>query len=364
MINLKVNNDFISEYSEILDLFNVECVDYDTLRAEPMKIYEDMDENEKNRILEYNKQVEYELDDFSSSLTNTGSYSIYTGRTKKSIIRPLTHTIPKFNRLVLENKNNTFVTCIDDIKREGIAPERIPVIMKSMSKQSAINEILSSRILNFYGCNTCFNFLIQNYKNNHNKSKSHDFACGSVDFISQKNKFYTFHELEFYFNDDIELIFKLLEYPFETIDHERLPDIKDKGELEKIKRDIVRSSIVRKVLLSDSDYDNRNTGLLFNPETNKYSYVDFDYELTLTYSNVIHRERNKELLKFAYMNYRDIYDDILEKTKYIYEAYYAGLINPNHIPDECIDPAIMLKKNIELYFKQNKEIQEECENQK
>jgi len=179
-----------------------------------------------------------------------------------------------FKELTSEkSKTDKFITYIDNIRQEGLSPKNVSVLNKSVwSEDSAVNEVIASRLMSFFGCPTVFNV---SYVEDGKKDQKKCYYVASVDCISENETFENFYRLVALSDDRVYTLWRRIE-SFLTIKFSDYPDF-DKR-LKGVEEDFFRSHIVREFVVGDYDSGSHNIGLLLNEKEKNFQIVNFDYE--------------------------------------------------------------------------------------
>lgn len=202
-------------------------------------------------------------------------------------------------------KNSNYITCFSNLHIEGICPEDISVLLKSSSARKIVHEVLSTQILEYFDCNVPFNFFIRT-------ENPHDNYLGSVDFISEYEKFSTLRDLNIMWTLDLNGILLQIEDYFKN---------NSKTNIQENKNQIIKTFLARICVLVDCDFDNYNCGFLINNQTNQVKFINFDFELALThlrlqeYTKIIY-----PIMLYSATEYPEIYEEFIFKVKDMYNV--------------------------------------------
>jgi len=286
--------------NKIVDLFQVERPTWDSLNLE---MYDEV------------------IEDYNNMLYGHAFKQFY--RCDSKVLKPLTQQL-------LSDKNSPYITQISKVvKEDGIIPEKVSVLIKYSDKKKVLKEVIATKILNYFGVKTPYNFYVQD------NQKPEGAYLGSVDLISEDEKFYTMADLEISFYENID-------WMFENIDTLNIQNNKrtyapmfsqtKKAKVyenkEKIKQDLVMSYLVRGVLLNDMDFTSANCGFLLNSKTDEIKIVDFDFELALSdirdYPDDLYRTNISYIMKNYPKIYRDFFNKVIEIISVIDEVEILG----------------------------------------
>ena len=173
--------------------------------------------------------------------------------------------------------------------------------------------MFASQILNYFGCNTAFNFFIttKNPKENY---------LGSIDFISDNEEFKTLKDLNLIWTCDLNGMLSQIN------DNKTFPQISQQNR-KNLKEQLIKSFLTRVCVLTDYDFDNYNCGILTNKETNNITFVNFDYELSLT-GNAQKKHINEVMLT-AFTDYPKMYREFIFKTTELFNVLNDVNLNNN-----------------------------------
>lgn len=240
--------------------------------------------------------------------------------------------------LIEELQNNPdcgYVTNANDVIKDGVVPQKLSAMIKqlrwdsdsyneSLSEELIINEVLSSQILNYFGCPTSYNTAVK-VKNEENMD---EFQLLSVDFVPFGTKFETFDEYSCRIIDSVEYtVENLRKQMFSMMG--KVPDENS----EKFVEDFVYSYLVRKYVINDHDFFHINAGVL-SDESLQMQYLNFDFEFCF-YSEFPNLRRGnikqvKEDLIYVEKNFPRVYDIFVKKLN-IFSHELKRLINNNEI---------------------------------
>jgi len=252
----------------------------------------------------------YDFDDIKERYDEQDTF--YEGhRVEKEFFRVDSKYFQPLIDELLNNPDCGYYTYANDVIKEGVVPEKLSCLLKQLKKSHysdnsphkklSVNEVLSSQILNYYGCPTTYNvpIVVNDCENNN------EYKILSVDFATEGKDFKTFDEFNANIwnntKDSLERIVLALD------DMGFTEDVKNK-----FMEDFVASHIVRTHILTDFDFSSKNAGMLGD------KYLNFDYELCFKeYDNVeraIKRSTLQSNLIFAKNNYPTIYVKLKQKT--------------------------------------------------
>ena len=214
-----------------------------------------------------------------------------------------------FKDLIEEIKKNPkcgYETSLNDLIRGGYTPKHISILQKEdNSLMSAPNsfklghfkDVCASRILNFLECPTSYETVME--------INRRSFSC-SVDFGKFGEDFYTVGSIfpihKNASHDLFEIVPQLVEKLSFFSSRKNIED-KDNSMFADFVSDYCYSRMVRKYILSDSDYGYHNVGLIHNLEKNSFRLAP-NFDLEWAFDFIDDRPtiftRNKELKNDLY----------------------------------------------------------------
>jgi len=242
------------------------------------------------------------------------------GHMNKRFVRVDTKALSKFVQELKNNPNCSYVSCANDVIKEGVIPEKISVMLKTGKgnfQRRMINnggsslefrESIASKLLNWLGCPTCYNFVI---------IEGASAYVASVDFISANEKFYSLEDFDMRWSYDLKKMFDDLNSIIDNFDfnsdEEKLINKKQ------VFDDFMYTLLIREALLSDGDYHTGNIGLLYDEKNKSLKFVNFDMEFLFLSPNPFYRLR--PAMSSIRKNYPDIYNKFLDKTRQLYADF-------------------------------------------
>ena len=264
-----------------------------------------------------------------------------TGRSEKIFLR--VENTP-FNHLVAEVQNNpdcSYVSYANKVIKDGVIPEKFSVLIKNEKHVSpdardlisySVSEVIASRVLNFYNCPTVYNVAATTEEDGEIQRK-----LISVDCISENEEFLTIVDLGLDpWSRGLEnIVFKLSEM--------LEPYSRDDKTKQKVIDDYILSYFVRKFILVDSDFDNRNVGILINRKDKHIKLVNFDLEFSCVFaaSNEYKDYVIQDILGYLKSTSPRIYEKFVEKTKQIVK-YMSTNTNNIEIKNSAHQNAVKL----------------------
>ena len=242
------------------------------------------------------------------------------GHMNKRFVRIDTSAIPMFVQELQSNPNCCYVSCANDVIKEGIVPEKISVMLKTGKgnfQRRMINnggsslefrESIASKLLNWLECPTCYNFVVRD---------GNVVYVASVDFISDNEKFYSLEDFEMRWSYDLKKMFNDLN---SIIDKFEFNSEEDKlNNKKQVFDDFMYTLLIREALLSDGDYHTGNIGLLYNEKEKSLKFVNFDMEFLFLSPNLLYRL--KPAMSSIRTEYPNVYNKFIDKTRQIYANF-------------------------------------------
>ncbi len=213
--------------------------------------------------------------------------------------------------------HSSYVTYLNDEDvASGIVPNNISVLLKQMNsgavqyienEKQLYNELLGSRIMNYFECKTVYNEVREVGDNEY---------VFSVDFVKSGEQYTPLNFLNSSLDMDpfcriednmksIEIMANYMSYYVASSLSEKTP----KFDIQKIKEDYLYTYLVRVAFLGDIDYCTKNCGFIYNEKTNEFYFgptLDFEY----CFFGMKKYDYNA-VLKYAYENYPHLYDKFI-----------------------------------------------------
>lgn len=237
------------------------------------------------------------------------------GRCEKMFFRVNSGCLKDYVEEVCDNEEASYISYVNEIIKEGYVPKKISVLCKDVSKRlddedesrikAASCEVLSSQILNFFGCPTVFNKMVKGELDCETR-----YSVMSVDFLSYGEEITTLDALNCRFvglNNAIKTVKGALQkYEGIFLDEQ----------IEKVVEDFVYSYLIRRILLGDFDFIPVNIGIIENKEKGTLQLINFDFEGTF---NGRYPLAKCDLI-YCKNNYPEIYDRFLNKFMELYNG--------------------------------------------
>lgn len=249
-------------------------------------------------------------------------YDVYTsenlsGHRSKKYYRVDAALLSPFIKEFTSNPDSGYITTINELLSIGYVPKKVSALNKVISfnnydrYQDPIKllyaEVLSSQILNFFGCPTTCNVAI--------KSRNEEsYEVLSLDFLSYGEAFLTFDDLGCDFSGDLMANVKQIKEEFAM----SYFDEYNKDDLDKVINDYVYSFLVRRHILKDSDFHDFNSGIIFNRETKEVKYINFDFE----YGFSLQRTNLEDDLLYCAEYFPEVYERFATKVREFYDGIY------------------------------------------
>lgn len=222
------------------------------------------------------------LNIFKVDLKNEGDYekydddlnSVIDGIHQKDFIRADKNHFEEVFKKRKNKKSDSYITYIDNIRKEGIAPEKLSTLKKYMlGPLTATKETIASKLLNYFDCPTAYNSAVEK-----NLSNNRGFMVYSLDFISENESFENILRLINLDEDRIYTIWPVLEDYLKKRFFGKSETFNE--DLLKLKKDFIKSHFIREFIIGDRDIGTHNFGLLTNEKTNRFRFISFDFEST------------------------------------------------------------------------------------
>lgn len=220
----------------------------------------------------------------------------------------------------VKNESSHYVTYIEneDIKADQI-PSNIAALLKKLNNRQLNAEIMGSKVMNYFGTDTVYNFAIKNYE---------DRYLASVDFIKPKEEFVGLHEYDENNKFYAGLKFSRIENEIRNI-IKRIKLAKfafaNKENVDKIVEEILYVSAIKKYIMGDFDIRAGNFGLLLkNHKIRLAPAYDFD-------TAFMRRFMPYDDLKYLHDNHLVVYNRFKERFDAFIKkdsngnAYYSKL---------------------------------------
>lgn len=250
----------------------------------------------------------------------TGKYKL-TGLRSKHFVRCSSELFGGLVSELQNNKNTSYITHVNELIKDGYIPEYLSVLIKDGGVlEGNIREVVSSRILNYFGVPTTYETLA---RGSGNQAVNHYVL--SADFIgSPIDEFYTLDELGIMvYNTPLENIVtdmnKLLNtfyrsrrlFNFGAIDRSQF-DVQK----EQVIEDFLYGYIVRRYVLDNRDLHGDNIGVIIRKDDLSISLApNYDFEQTLEHIAIIDDTSTIDNIKFVRFMYPHIFAKFLNKLK-------------------------------------------------
>ena len=242
------------------------------------------------------------------------------GRLDKKFVRCDRVVVEELVREIANNPNSTYISYLNDAIRDGAIPQMVSILKKEhIAKGIAKRESVASRILNYFGVPTSYNFVVVGEEDNQSNIK----YGGSVDFIGKNQRFYSLQDLRVVETDDIDIIIEAIRKRItETFKFDS--EEEKQRNIDKVIDDYVLTFLVRKYLFRDEDFYHRNFGVLYNEKTHELQFVNYDYEFCMDMCWVGFKDLHESLYNttlYIRQKYPHVYEKFMAKVNEIYEAY-------------------------------------------
>ena len=214
------------------------------------------------------------------------------GHTYKDFFRVDSNIFQEAFEEIQNNPNCKFQTPYNEIVKEGIIPEMVSVLIKGTERSK--EEMLASQILNYFQVGTPVNLsavgerMFEGYRLPYsacgNSSGIYDYVI-SMDFIGENQRLedltIAYDNRVFWFFDESEdAAAKAFEKMLTTGGLKNLPSERKNEIYTNLMEDFVRSYLVRKFVLMDSDFNDYNVGVLIDDKKGDAQIINFDFEYT------------------------------------------------------------------------------------
>lgn len=262
------------------------------------------------------KLVEYDLIDDSGDNQVLGHHAKRFVRLYNGYFRDLFYSIKK------KYPNHNYATYLndEDVAKYGLYPQNISVLLKQINargsreflkdEKQVYNEMIVSRILNFFDCKTVYNEVL---------IEDDDEYVLSVDFVKPYEHYYSLDKFDCgtpfdAFGDIKDTLFSI-ERSAKMFSAWTQTEFGKRANfnIEKIKRDFLYTFLVRGLFLADFDFCARNIGFVYNEKTNTFEFgptLDFEYCFISQKGYGI-----ESALKFAHRKYPDVYQKFIEHVE-------------------------------------------------
>jgi len=230
------------------------------------------------------------------------------GHTDKVFVRGDSRALKSFLKSL--NKEHSYITHFDDALKEGLIPKKVSILKKvcktndpNFSIYSPERESSASKILNFMGCPTPYNFAVRT-------EKSPRTYLASIDFIGYNEKFYSFVDCDLVWKRNISKILASIDNIFDKFEFNS-PEEKQEN-LKKLKDEFMLSYLTRALLIEDGDFHLGNIGFLYNEKLKSVKFVNFDLEFPMQ-SDTLPEYYNASW-RYIRKHHRNVYDKFIEKV--------------------------------------------------
>ena len=219
----------------------------------------------------------------------------------------------------------------EDVNGKAV-PRNLSVMIKEVGHQYSLNEevehqkmyaeAVGSRVLNFFGCKTVYNKVLN--------SQGTLFVL-SLDFLRPYEHFYVAEDLceknEIWCSNPLQKSLDAIDMDIDILKHRIENEFgvtNAEADKEQIKREYVMSYLVRVFLLGDTDYRSRNYGFIYNLKTNKIeSAPNYDFELAFGMATK-RFAAFEENFKAISEKYPDILEEFLKKSQQLTRLNVLG----------------------------------------
>lgn len=219
----------------------------------------------------------------------------------------------------------------EDVRANAV-PRNLSVMIKEIGYEHSLMaeaihqkmyaEAVGSRVLNFFGCSTVYNKVL----NSHGT-----LYVLSLDFLRPYEHFYVAEDLceknEIWCSNPLDKSLASIDMDIDILKHRIEGEFGMTGvtvDKEQIKREYVMSYLVRVFLLGDTDYRSRNYGFIYNIKNNTIeSAPNYDFELAFGMSakRFSAFESNFEAIS---KQYPDVLEEFLKKAQQLTKPHMFG----------------------------------------
>jgi len=250
---------------------------------------------------------------------DTEAYDVYPSRTigrcEKMFLRVRSDSIKDFVKDIYTENENSYITYVSELINSGYVPRRISALCKDVSERlddeddsrlkGASSEVLSSQIMNYFGCPTVYNKLVKGELEGETR-----YSVMSIDFMSEGDELVTFDQLNCRFVG-FYLAVRSVKGAMEQYGNEY-----PKEEIDSVVEDFAYSYLVRKVFLGDFDFIPVNIGVIENEKNKTLNLINFDYEGSFNGKYVF---ANHDLICCQKM-FPKVYNKFYDKFKKLYDG--------------------------------------------
>ena len=219
----------------------------------------------------------------------------------------------------------------EDVKSKAV-PRNLSVMIKEIGHEHSLTaevehqkmyaEAVGSRVLNFFGCSTVYNKVINNQGT---------LFVLSLDFLRPYEHFYVAEDIceknDIWCSNPLDKSLDSIDMDIDILKHrvENEFGVENiEADKEQIKREYVMSYLVRVFLLGDTDYRSRNYGFIYNIKTNKIeSAPNYDFELAFGMATK-RFAAFEENFKAVCLRYPDIMEEFLKKAQQLTKNNILG----------------------------------------
>lgn len=245
---------------------------------------------------------------------NLGKELKLDGHMPKQFARVSWEEVLDFEKELIENPNNTYISYVNNMIKLGLIPEEVAVLLKDYDACIGVNyENTTCKLLNYFGVPTVYTFQYIAYE----KPFSASIYCASQDeeLINLRNETgSTFFNVE-----EINEVFDMIKGRYNL-----------KGaKYAKFRNDFIRTILVRVVILGDIDFKFENIGILHNKSTGEIRLVNYDFEYMFGTSSwdVELREYVAEIVAKRFPKiFQDVCNRLQEIIKYRNDILMSDLL--------------------------------------
>ena len=221
-----------------------------------------------------------------------------------------------FQGLIDELKSNDecsyVIHCGEQVKKDKMSPQSLQVVLKESRTDRSIREVVSSRLMNYFGVSTTYDTLVQN---------GDDLSVLSVDFVQKESEVMLLHDLGFVLENNLMVDDANLRRTMDRlynrnkhIDHRKIVAKSEfDAQKEKIVEEYLTSFVLRRFVLKDGDFYSNNCAALVSYDMSIGSLLNFDFDDTLYEKFVDSKEYKLEQMKYIATNYPFVFKKIIAK---------------------------------------------------
>lgn len=214
---------------------------------------------------------------------------------------------------IINNDECSYVIhCGEQVKRDKISPQTLQVILKESRTDRSIREVVSSRLMNYFGVSTTYDTLVKNGDN---------LSVLSVDFVQKESEVMLLHDLGFVLENNLMVDDANLRRTMDRlynrnkhIDHRKIVAKSEfDAQKEKIVEEYLTSFVLRRFVLKDGDFYSNNCAALVSYDMSIGSLLNFDFDDALYEKFFDSKEYKLEQMKYIAANYPVVFKKVIAK---------------------------------------------------